>query len=85
MLDSYHRHQIHNNLKFNSISGTLVKTHPDSWFERYHLKSVKADKRLSEESGIITLQTMVVGEMQVISEVVRHKDYFTTTDKEDPQ
>lgn len=86
MLNNTQRLSVHNNLKFNSISGTLVKSHPDSWFERYHLNSKFSDKRLKEESYVITLQTMVVGEMEVISEVVKREDYLSVAaDKEDSE
>lgn len=73
MLNKY---EIHNKLKFNSIGGTLIKTHPDSWFERYHLKSSLADKRLSDYSLVTTLQTMIVGDMEVLSEAIYTKDYL---------
>lgn len=81
MLDSYHKHQIHNKIKFNSISGTLVKSHPDSWFERFHLKSNRADSRFDQSAKLITLQTMVVGDMEVLAEVVRKEDYFAESEE----
>ena len=83
MLDSYHKHQIHNNMKFNSISGTLIKSHPDSWFERFGLKSKRAEFRFDQNANFITLQTMVVGDMEVLAEVVRREDYFSSSQKEE--
>lgn len=70
------RYEIHNKLKFNSVSGILIKTHPYSWFERYHLKSNLAERRLSESSKVTTLQTMIVGDMEVLSEAIYTTDYL---------
>ncbi|MGB3161565.1 MAG: hypothetical protein WBA84_09995 [Carnobacterium sp.] len=73
MLNKY---EIQNKLKFNNVGGTLIKTHPDSWFERYHLKSSLADRRLGGASKVTTLQTMIVGDMEVLSEAINTKDYL---------
>lgn len=81
MLDSYHKHQIHNKIKFNSISGTLVKSHPDSWFERFGLKSKRAEIRFDQNAKFITLQTMVVWDMEVLAEIVRREDYFAESEE----
>lgn len=73
----------------NAVSGTLVKNHPYSFFERFHLTSDYAKDVLSkkphfeEKAGwqeykdvpIVVLQIMVVGDMEVVAEIVRKSDY----------
>lgn len=37
-----------NNFKINAVSGAILKNHPKSWFERFHLKSERANELLKE-------------------------------------
>lgn len=34
-------------IKINAVTGAILKNHPKSWFERFHLQSPKADKLLT--------------------------------------
>lgn len=34
-------------IKINAVTGAILKNHPKSWFERFHLKSPKADSLLT--------------------------------------
>jgi hypothetical protein len=35
-------------IKINAVTGAILKNHPKSWFERFHLKSPRADRLLTE-------------------------------------
>lgn len=35
-------------VKINAVTGAILKNHPKSWFERFHLKSPKAERLLTE-------------------------------------
>ena len=64
----------------NAVAGTLVKTHEKSYFVRFHLKSPLAEKILKRNPAydgeqVIVLQTMLVGDMQVITELVSKEEY----------
>lgn len=68
-------------LKINAVSGGILKNHPESWFERFHLNSPHAETRFSKptrnkrDDDVIVLQMMVCGDMEVIAECVYRKDY----------
>lgn len=47
MFDSYSCNP-NQNIKINAVTGAILKNHPKSWFERFHLKSNRADKLLCE-------------------------------------
>ncbi|SDC60373.1 hypothetical protein SAMN04488013_10739 [Marinilactibacillus psychrotolerans] len=84
-----------NSLAINAVSGTLIKSHPKSFFQYYQLGSPMA-KQLSGrnptystgkygESGysrhpiqesVVILQTMLVGDQYLMSEIVCEKDYL---------
>ena len=34
-------------VQINAVTGAILKNHPKSWFERFHLKSPKADSLLA--------------------------------------
>ena len=36
------------NIKINAVTGAILKNHPKSWFERFHLKSPRAERLLVE-------------------------------------
>lgn len=85
-----------NTTRINAVSGTLVKNHPKSFFERFHLNSEYAKQALSSEphiretryspkTPVIVLQIMVVGDMEVIAEIVRESEYDVFDIEEVPQ
>ena len=69
----------------NAVSGTLVKNHPSSFFSSFHLNSKYSERILCDKPyiyddermriPIIVLQIMVVGDMEVIAEIVKEDDY----------
>lgn len=81
------------NTSINTVSGTLAKNHPYSFFRRFHLESKVAKRILSEnphyaepyyegqnyenwkEVPVVVLQIMVVGDMEVIAEIVEVGNY----------
>lgn len=67
----------------NLPSGTLMKTHPKSWFKMYHLDSPFANKIHDEKSVVVTLQSMLVGDMKVLSELVKKDDFLKEVANED--
>ena len=46
----YHAGNHTNNIKINAVTGAILKNHPKSWFERFHLNSERA-KQLLQEGG----------------------------------
>ena len=44
----YHAGNHTNNFKVNAVTGAILKNHPKSWFERFHLNSDRAKKLLVE-------------------------------------
>ena len=36
------------NIKINAVTGAILKNHPKRWFERFHLKSPRAERLLAE-------------------------------------
>lgn len=87
MLNNSINNKIINNLKLQSCSGGIYKSHDTSWFRRFHLNSELAKTILSEEPHFITnnfnrdivdvvvLQMIICGDMEVIAEIVRKEDY----------
>lgn len=46
---SFYHAGIHSNVtEVNAVTGAILKNHPKSWFERFHLKSERAQKLLVE-------------------------------------
>ena len=84
MFNSYNQ-----SIKINAVTGAILKNHPKSWFERFHLKSTRAEQLLCEgghkyicysqgresEKDIIILQMVICGDMEVMAELVYRKDY----------
>lgn len=64
-------------------SGTLMKTHPKSWFKKYHLESPMANGLHIEDGDIIILQSMLVGDKVVLSELVDKKEFLKEVANED--
>jgi len=44
----YHAGNTTNNFKINAVTGAILKNHPKSWFERFHLNSQRANALLTE-------------------------------------
>lgn len=89
MLNSYSiktgNYQANNITKINAVSGTLVKNHPASFFMNVKLGSVTSNNllcsspSLNKKEGygkddVTVLQVMLVGDMQVLMEIVYNKD-----------
>ena len=47
MFNSYNV-QPSQSIKINAVTGAILKNHPKSWFERFHLKSPRAERLLDE-------------------------------------
>lgn len=78
------------NIKVNAVSGGIVKNHPDSFFLRFHLKSSLAEMLLSPKPYrkhrkwsydasekywyVEVLQLVIVGDMEVVAEVIDLKE-----------
>ena len=89
MFNTYHAGNT--NVKINAVTGAILKNHPKSWFERFHLDSPRANKlftsggyefdRYREEvlykkyKGITVLQMVLCGNMEVMAELVYTNDY----------
>lgn len=99
MFNSYHADNHSNNININAVTGAILKNHPKSWFERFHLKSNRASQLLTEGGhkwdsrgwgenpgkDIIILQMVICGDMEVMAELIYRKDYedSDTTEKGD--
>ena len=59
----------------NAVSGTLVKTHPKSYFVLGHVNSSNTDRLMGEHKNGIVLQAMLVGDKYLMYEVVNREDY----------
>ena len=91
MFNTYHACNHTQNVSINAVTGAILKNHPKSWFERFHLKSDRAKELLTEGGhhfdryrqtdkfekygGIIVLQMVICGDMEVMAELVYTKDY----------
>jgi len=83
MLNSYAR--AYNSLNISATSGTLIKAHPKSFMKSYQINSV-FEKELNDVKPMIrvrgnlkecvVIQTMVVGNDWLMSEVVCLEDYL---------
>ena len=61
----------------NVVSGVISKSHPKSWFERFHIDSYSATQLFNaSRSGLtIILQMIVCDGLIVIAECVSREDY----------
>lgn len=75
MFDTYHAGN--QTVKINAVTGAILKNHPKSWFERFHLRSSRADSLLRPRSDVVVLQMVVCGDMEVMAECVRREDFET--------
>jgi hypothetical protein len=68
------------NFTFNSVAGTLIKSHKDSKFTRFHLNSslatrfFDADNPRIGEVNIVVLQVMLCAKEQFLAEYIDAKD-----------
>ena len=78
-------------ISINAVTGAILKNHPKSWFERFHLQSQRAKELLVEgghkyyvdawkhehlpEKDITVLQMVICGDMEVMAELVYTNDY----------
>ena len=79
MFNTYATTKTTTNLKVNACSGGLYKTYLESWFERFHLKSPRAEKLLNQNSygnnqNKVILQMVICGDMEVIAEIIEKED-----------
>ena len=86
MLNSY-SYSANQSIKINAVSGTLVKNYKDSFFLTYELGSSYVRMLHSKDPEfyrvdseytkvpVVVIQTMVVGENRVMSEVMYKKDF----------
>lgn len=68
----------------NAVTGAILKNHPKSWFERFHLQSNRAERLLREgghkpapysnEKAITVLQMVICGDMEALAECVYTED-----------
>ena len=56
MFNSYRGGDTSQSVKINAVSGGILKNHPKSWFERFHLKSKRAEALLKEAGHKATKQ-----------------------------
>jgi len=66
----------------NAVSGTLVKSHPKSYFMLGHVNSRNTDSLMREYSDKVVLQVMLIGDMYLLYEVVNKNDYELRGDAE---
>lgn len=72
-------------IKINAVTGAILKNHPKSWFERFHLKSERAKELLKAGQIIVVLQITICGDMEVIAELVYRKDYESVAKNQEGQ
>ena len=48
MFNTYHAGDNIQTTQINAVTGAILKNHPKSWFERFHLKSSRAELLLQE-------------------------------------
>lgn len=75
---------VNQSINFNAVSGTMFKSCEGSFFSRFHLKSGNSESLLSEnpcfrrygrDIPAVVLQTMIVGDMEVIAEIIEKEKY----------
>lgn len=62
----------------NSVSGTLVKSHPKSYFVLGHVDSRNTESLMWSGCSRVVLQAMLVGDKYLMYEVVDRGDYDQT-------
>lgn len=59
----------------NAVSGTLVKSHPKSYFLLGHVNSTNTTSLMGPGGSKVVLQAMLVGDKYLMYEVVGRDDY----------
>lgn len=82
MFNSY---SSNNSVEINAITGTIVKNYKDSFFKKFDLDSVFADRVFDTNSPhisnygnnrpVVVLQMMMCGENKVIAELMWEQDF----------
>ena len=73
-------------IKFTAVSGNLIKSCRDSFFVRFHLRSELSRDLLNDDprygrSKAVILQSMLIGDMEVLCEIIYREDYEKMFDK----
>lgn len=63
------------NIEINTVSGTLTKTLKESHFERFHMKSPRAEHLFDSCASEVVLQVMLCGEGELLAEVISWNKY----------
>lgn len=66
----------------NATSGTLVKSHPKSYFMLGHAHSKNTDSLMGKRGDKVVLQAMLIGDEFLMYEVVDEGDYELRGDAE---
>lgn len=66
----------------NAASGTLVKSHPRSYFMLGHVNSTNTTSLMGKGGSKVVLQAMLVGDKYLMYEVVDKGDYELRGDAE---
>ena len=66
----------------NAVSGTLVKSHPKSYFTLGYANSKNTDLLMGRYNDRVVLQAMLIGDMYLMYEVVDKNDYELRGDAE---
>lgn len=74
----YHAGNHTNNFKINAVSGAILKNHPKSWFERFNLKSERAQALFTEGGHKATNRRYVDGDFYSRG----HYEYDPNPDKD---
>jgi hypothetical protein len=82
------------NININAVSGTIVKNHKDSFILDYHLDSTLGRRLMTANptlerkieyynstQPVVILQSMVCGDLRVISEIMWKSDFDALFDK----
>jgi len=88
MLDVYSTNQI----KVNSVSGTLVKNYRESFFVKFHLNSHLAESLLNINPAlerihngpkvpVVVIQAMLCGDGVILAEVMHKTDFDALFEK----
>lgn len=59
----------------NAVTGNIVKTYRDSYFNRFHLGSQLANQYFQPYSDTVVIQITLCGDMEVIAELIDRDKY----------
>lgn len=74
-------------ININACSGGIYKTYQKSFFLRFNLKSPLSERLLSSEPkyegyDVVVLQVIIVGDKELLAEIIREKDFINELNKE---